>query len=241
MTPRITIITVCYNAEKTIPRTLRSIQAQTYSNIEYLIIDGASKDGTLELVQKLAPRAKVFSEPDKGIYDAMNKGLKHATGEYIWYVNAGDALPAPSTVEELVKLACSDHLPDVIYGDTRLIDDKEQDLGLRRLRPPRELTWQSFRSGMLVCHQAFIAKRHLAPTFDLRYRFSADVDWCIRILKEAKDCFFLPYPIALYLSEGTTTANHRASLLERFDVMRRHYGLLPTLYQHLRFLFVRQR
>ncbi|MBF1067762.1 MAG: glycosyltransferase [Porphyromonadaceae bacterium] len=241
MTPRITIITVCYNAEQTIPRTLRSIQAQTYSNIEYLVIDGASKDGTLELVQKLAPRANVFSEPDKGIYDAMNKGLKHATGEYIWYVNAGDALPSPSTVEDLVSLACVDHLPDVIYGDTRLIDDKEQDLGLRRLRPPRELTWQSFRSGMLVCHQAFIAKRHLAPTFDLHYRFSADVDWCIRILKEAKDCFFLPYPIALYLSEGTTTANHRASLLERFDVMRRHYGLLPTLYQHLRFLFVRQR
>ena len=97
MTPRITIITVCYNAEQTIPRTLRSIQAQTYSNIEYLVIDGASKDGTLELVQKLAPRANVFSEPDKGIYDAMNKGLKHATGEYIWYVNAGDALPSPST------------------------------------------------------------------------------------------------------------------------------------------------
>ena len=241
MTPRITIITVCYNAEQTIPRTLRSIQAQTYSNIEYLVIDGASKDGTLELVQKLAPRANVFSEPDKGIYDAMNKGLKHATGEYIWYVNAGDALPSPSTVEDLVSLACVDHLPDVIYGDTRLIDDKEQDLGLRRLRPPRELTWQSFRSGMLVCHQAFIAKRSLTPTFDLRYRFSADVDWCIRILKEAKDCFFLPYPIALYLSEGTTTANHRASLLERFDVMRRHYGLLPTLLQHLRFLFVRQR
>ena len=138
-------------------------------------------------------------------------------------------------------MACSDHLPDVIYGDTRLIDNDGSDLGLRRLRPPRELTWQSFRSGMLVCHQAFIAKRSLSPCFDLRYRFSADVDWCIRILKEAKDCFFLPYPIALYLSEGTTTANHRASLLERFDVMRRHYGLLPTLYQHLRFLFVRQR
>ena len=111
MTPRITIITVCYNAEQTIPRTLRSIQAQTYSNIEYLVIDGASKDGTLELVQKLAPRANVFSEPDKGIYDAMNKGLKHATGEYIWYVNAGDALPSPSTVEDLVSLACVDHLP----------------------------------------------------------------------------------------------------------------------------------
>ena len=94
---------------------------------------------------------------------------------------------------------------------------------------------------MLVCHQAFVAKRSLAPTYDLSYRFSADVDWCIRVLREAKDTAFYPEVIVLYLNEGTTTANHRASLLERFHVMRRHYGLLPTLYQHLRFLVVRKR
>lgn len=241
MQPRITIITVCYNAAQTITRTLRSIQAQTYPLIEYLVIDGASKDNTRELVAELAPRAQVFSEPDQGIYDAMNKGLQRATGDYVWYINAGDALPSPSTVEELVRVACTSELPDVIYGDTRLIDAEEHDLGLRRLRPPHELTWQSFCEGMLVCHQAFLAKRSLAPRFDLRYRFSADVDWCIRVLKQAKTTCFLPYPIALYLNEGTTTANHRASLHERFDVMRCHYGLLLTLLQHLRFVFVRQR
>lgn len=241
MQPRISIITVCYQAAQTISRTLRSVQEQTYPHIEYLVIDGASKDSTLDLVAELAPRALVFSEPDRGIYDAMNKGLSRATGDYVWYLNAGDALPSPSTVADLVEAACVSQLPDVIYGDTRLIDSEERDLGLRRLRPPHELTWQSFREGMLVCHQAFLAKRSLAPQFDLRYRYSADVDWCIRVLKEAKDCFFLPYPIALYLNEGTTTANHRASLRERFDVMRRHYGLGTTLYQHLRFFFVRQR
>lgn len=242
MQPRISIITICYNAASTITRTLRSVSAQTYPNIQYLIIDGASKDNTLELVRELAPEAEVYSERDKGIYDAMNKGLDRATGDYVWYVNAGDALASPTTVEDLVRATCTgDILPDVLYGDTRLIDAEDHDLGLRRLRPPLQLDWRSFRSGMLVCHQAFVAKRSISPHYDLRYRFSADVDWCIRVLKEAKTTAFYPEPIALYLNEGTTTANHRASLIERFHVMRHHYGLVTTVLQHLRFLFDRKR
>ena len=98
MQPRISIITICYNAASTITRTLRSVSAQTYPNIQYLIIDGASKDNTLELVRELAPEAEIYSERDKGIYDAMNKGLDRATGDYVWYVNAGDALASPTTV-----------------------------------------------------------------------------------------------------------------------------------------------
>ncbi|WP_289120379.1 glycosyltransferase family 2 protein [uncultured Porphyromonas sp.] len=242
MQPRISIITICYNAASTITRTLRSVSAQTYPNIQYLIIDGASKDNTLELVRELAPEAEVYSERDKGIYDAMNKGLDRATGDYVWYVNAGDALASPTTVEDLVRTTCTgDSLPDVLYGDTRLIDSEDHDLGLRRLRPPHQLDWRSFRSGMLVCHQAFVAKRSISPHYDLSYRFSADVDWCIRVLKEAKTTAFYPEPIALYLNEGTTTANHRASLIERFHVMRHHYGLVTTVLLHLRFLVDRKR
>lgn len=242
MQPRISIITICYNAASTITRTLRSVSAQTYPNIQYLIIDGASKDNTLELVRELAPEAEIYSERDKGIYDAMNKGLDRATGDYVWYVNAGDALVSPTTVEDLIQATCTgDSLPDVLYGDTRLIDAEGHDLGLRRLRPTHQLDWRSFRSGMLVCHQAFVAKRSISPHYDLSYRFSADVDWCIRVLKEAKTTAFYPEPIALYLNEGTTTANHRASLIERFHVMRHHYGLVTTVLQHLRFLVDRKR
>lgn len=242
MQPRISIITICYNAASTITRTLRSVSAQTYPNIQYLIIDGASKDNTLELVRELASEAEVYSERDKGIYDAMNKGLDRATGDYVWYVNAGDALASPTTVEDLVRATCTgDSLPDVLYGDTRLIDSEDHDLGLRRLRPPHQLDWRSFRSGMLVCHQAFVAKRSISPHYDISYRFSADVDWCIRVLKEAKTTAFYPEPIALYLNEGTTTANHRASLIERFHVMHHHYGLVTTVLQHLRFLVDRKR
>lgn len=235
---RISIITVCYNAELTIERTLRSVAEQTYPEIEYIVIDGASKDATLELVARWAPHALCVSEADKGIYDAMNKGLKKATGDYVWFLNAGDALPSPDTVARLVTETCPDAKarPDVIYGDCMLIDSTDRLLGLRRLRPPHQLDWRSFRKGMLVCHQSFIARRELCPLYDLQYRFSADVDWCIKVMKQAKVYAFVDEPISYYLNEGTTTRNHRASLIERFKVMSRHYGLWTTAVWHLRFL-----
>lgn len=236
--PTISIITVCYNAAKSIERTLRSVAQQSYPAIEYIVVDGASTDSTLELVHTYMPTAHIYSAPDKGIYDAMNKGIKYATGDYVWFLNAGDALPHNKVVELLVAEACGEYhtWPDVIYGDTWLIDAEDRIIGPRRLRPPKELNWRSFRRGMLVCHQSFIAKRELAPSYDLRYRFSADVDWCIRLMKKAKLYKRIDSPLSLYLNEGTTTANHRASLLERFDVMRRHYGLLPTLLRHIGFV-----
>lgn len=241
MQPTISIITICYNAEAQIARTLKSVSAQTYPHIQYLVIDGASKDNTLELVRSLAPQAEVYSEPDKGIYDAMNKGLERATGDYLWFMNAGDALPHPEVVERLASKALEQGLPDVIYGDCMLIDAEDRALGLRRLRPPKDLSYRSFADGMLVCHQSFVAKRNLCPRYDLRYRFSADVDWCIRVMKEATTFLQIGEPLSLYLNEGATTANHRKSLCERFDVMRRHYGLLTTIYKHIGFLFLRRR
>lgn len=234
---KISIITVCYNASHTIRRTLESISAQTYEHIEYIVIDGASKDNTLQLVTELAPQAHVYSEPDNGIYDAMNKGLGIATGDYVWFMNAGDALPNNHTVSDVVmRIRGHEILPDVIYGDCELIDDQGVSQGLRRLRPPHELSWRSFVGGMLVCHQSFVARRELCPQYDMRYRFSSDVDWCIRVMKMSRHYLRLDEPLSLYLMEGTTTANHRRSLLERFAVMRRHYGLIPTIFAHIGFV-----
>ncbi|MDO4707338.1 MAG: glycosyltransferase family 2 protein [Porphyromonadaceae bacterium] len=233
--PLISVITICYNAELCIERTLRSVSEQTYKHIEYIIIDGASTDGTLTLVTQLAPTAEVLSDPDRGIYDAMNKGLARASGDYVWFMNAGDAFYSAQTVAQLVEAVRQrGECPDIIYGDTMLIDSEGRELGLRRLRPPQHLSADSFRAGMLVCHQAFVCRRSLAPRYDLRYRYSADVDWCIRAMQGAKTYLFISSPIACYLREGATTRHRFASLRERFDVMRRHYGLVPTL---LRYLF----
>lgn len=239
--PSISIITVCYNAEQTIARTLRSVAEQSYPHIEYIIIDGGSQDKTLELVSHYAHRAIVISERDEGIYDAMNKGLSRASGHYVWFLNAGDALPTPQIVEEVASLAFANDLPDIIYGDCLLINQEDKILGERRLRPPHTLSWRSFEHGMLVCHQSFVAKRSLCPAYDRRYRFSADVDWCIRVMQKATSYFRIDKPLSLYLNEGATTRNHLTSLRERFLIMTKHYGFVRTLYRHLEFLLRRQR
>lgn len=246
-TPKISIITVCFQAENVIKRTLLSVIEQTYPNIEYIIIDGASKDHTMDIVKAFSRRgAIVVSEPDKGIYDAMNKGLALATGDYVWFMNAGDLFASDFTVQRVAECCLEygdkiEQWPDVLYGDTRIIDESEKDLGPRRLRPPKELTWQSFKHGMLVCHQAFVAKRTLAPKYRLRYRFSSDFDWCVRILKRSKLIVDTDQDLVKYLNVGTTTRNHRASLFERFRIMVRNYGPITTIINHIKFIFVRNR
>jgi len=240
---KISIITVTYNAASVLKRTLDSVKVQSWQQIEHLIIDGASKDETISMAETYKAQCPyevvVLSEPDKGLYDAMNKGLRLATGDYLVFLNAGDTLHAADTLETIVRSA--QPLPGVLYGDTAITDEQGNFLHLRRLRPPKKLTWKSFRQGMLVCHQAFYALTDIAKDlpYDPRYRYSADVDWCIRVMKEAQKRQ-LPLVntqaiLADYQEEGQTTIHHRDSLKERFDVMRRHYGLFTTVMMHLWF------
>lgn len=135
-----------------------------------------------------------------------------------------------------------EELPGVLYGNTDIVDDEGHFLRHRRLQPPERLTWRSFRQGMLVCHQAFYARTDLAKAnpYNMQYRFSADVDWCIRVMKAA-ELQGLPLRnvdavVVNYLDGGMTVKNHRASLRERFRLMRHHYGLLPTLAMHAWFV-----
>ena len=242
---KISIITVTYNAASVLKRTLDSVKAQSWQQIEHLIIDGASKDETVSMAETYKAQCPyevvILSEPDKGLYDAMNKGLRLATGDYLVFLNAGDTLHAANTLETIVRSA--QPLPGVLYGDTAITDEQGNFLHLRRLRPPKKLSWKSFRQGMLVCHQAFYALTDIAKDlpYDLRYRYSADVDWCIRVMKEAQKRQ-LPLVntqaiLADYQEEGQTTIHHRDSLKERFDVMRRHYGLFTTVIMHVWFVF----
>lgn len=242
---KISIITVTYNAASVLKRTLDSVKAQSWQQIEHLIIDGASKDETISMAETYKAQCPyevvILSEPDKGLYDAMNKGLRLATGDYLVFLNAGDTLHAADTLETIVRSA--QPLPGVLYGDTAITDEQGKFLHLRRLRPPKKLSWKSFRQGMLVCHQAFYALTDIAKDlpYDPRYRYSADVDWCIRVMKEAQKRQ-LPLVntqaiLADYQEEGQTTIHHRDSLKERFDVMRRHYGLFSTVMMHLWFVF----
>lgn len=249
----ITYVTITYNAAQVLQRTLDSVLHQDYPDIVHLIIDGASTDGTIQLIDDYVQRSnaadnghrvQVTSEPDHGIYDAMNKGLRSLDGDYVCFLNAGDFLPASDTVSRMVSQldATNDGVPAVLYGDTDIVDGEGRFLHHRRLAPPENLTWKSFRHGMLVCHQAFYARTDfaIATPYDQRYRYSADVDWCIRIMKAAAKenvpLHNLHMVVANYTEEGQTTLHHRESLIERFKVMGRHYGWLTTIIMHLWFV-----
>ena len=233
-TPVFSVITVTYNAAAVLEDTIQSVIAQTYHHVEYIIVDGASKDGTTGIIDRYRDRiARVVSEPDGGLYDAMNKGIALATGDYLCFLNAGDSFHEDDTLQQIVhSLAPHDTLPGVIYGETDLVDCEGHFVRKRRLSAPEVLTWKSFRQGMLVCHQAFFARRDLVEPYDLRYRFSADFDWCIRVMKKAHVLHNAHLVVIDYLDEGLTTANRRASLLERFRIMCRHYGVLSTVLHH---------
>lgn len=244
LSPKFSIITITYNAEKVLEKTIQSVQMQSYTNYEYILIDGASKDGTLALIDKYRTLfTTVISERDKGLYDAMNKGIDAATGDYLCFLNAGDCWHDKDTLSKMVA-SIGESFPDVVYGETAIVDAEGTFLRMRRLSAPEVLSWKSFRSGMLVCHQAFFAKRSLAPHYDLAYRFSADFDWCIRVMKQAKNFHNTHITVVDYLDEGLTTHNHKASLKERFYIMAKHYGWLSTLLYHawfvLRLLFKRK-
>ena len=235
--PVISIITVCYNAEREIEATLKSVKEQTFKDYEYIIIDGASKDNTLNLIsQSGVEPTHLVSERDRGIYDAMNKALSLAKGEYLMFLNAGDSLYSFDTLQRIADVA-KNEVPDVIYGDTAIVDADRNYLCPRKLRPPKTLTRNSFKNGMLVCHQAFLPKRELAMPYDMTYRFSSDFDWCVKILSASKKCSQIEGFIVNYLEEGATTRNHIKSLKERFRIMTKHYGLLTTVFKHICFLF----
>ena len=249
---RITYVTITYNAAQVLKRTLDSVLEQDYPNIVHLIIDGASTDDTLKIVDDYIARSnaagnghriQVTSEPDKGIYDAMNKGLRSLDGDYVCFLNAGDFLPSPNTASKIIE-AITQHpspttkLPAVLYGDTDIVDGEGKFLHHRRLAPPEKLSWKSFRQGMLVCHQAFYARTDfaIATPYNMQYRYSADVDWCIRVMKAAAkenvSLLNLHMVVANYTQEGQTTLHHRESLWERYRVMEHHYGRVQTFLLH---------
>lgn len=233
-TPLFSIITITYNAASTLPPTLSSVEQQNYKNYEYIVVDGASQDNTLDLVRQSAVKVRCVSEPDRGLYDAMNKGMKMAVGEYLIFLNAGDAFHTSDTLQKIAD-CIGEQRPGVVYGETAIVDAERRFVMMRRLHAPEHLTWRSFAHGMTVCHQAFIARRDIAPEYNLRYRYSADVDWCIRCMKQTDYLLNTHLTLIDYLNEGVTTRHHRASLKERFAIMCRHYGTLPTLLRHIGF------
>lgn len=238
--PTVSIITITYNAGRFLERTVQSILAQQATDYEYLIFDGASKDDTLDIIKRHETHiTNWISEPDRGLYDAMNKGLHRAKGQYVWFMNAGDELHDPKTLSNLLDRINASGA-DVYYSDALFVRDDGSPVGLRsQVTPhtlPQHLNWEDMALGMKVCHQAFVVKRNIAPDY-LITNLSADLDWEICCLKAAQKVEFLPFILCKYLIGGLSVQQHRRSLIDRFTVLAAHFGLLTTLLNHGRILW----
>lgn len=235
-TPVFSIITVVYNGANLLPGTVESVRQQTYPHIEYLIIDGASKDNSTDIIRHYAaimPNLRWVSEKDQGLYDAMNKGQRMATGDFLWFLNCGDHLHAPDTVKKMAAMISP--VTGVLYGETLLVDEQRHPAGtmseLSTRQLPRQLHWRDYLGGMLVVHQSFIPRRALAPEY-VAGNLCADYDWCIKILKKSRQNIYTGLILSDYLMGGMSKQRHRQSLRDRFGIMRYHFGLIPTLLAH---------
>lgn len=241
----ITLITITYNAERFLERTIQSLVSQKGCvlgvDYEYLVVDGASTDGTLDLIRRYeAHISRWVSEPDRGLYDAMNKGQALATGEFVWFMNAGDELHDPHVLSRLLAAIRDNPQSDVFYGDALFVNDDGSPVGLRSAVTPHKLPhtlhWQDMAMGMRVSHQAFVARRAVAPSYPID-NLSADLDWEIRCLKAARQTTYLPFVLCRYLVGGLSVRKHRQSLIDRFKVLTWHFGLVQTLLNHGRIVW----
>jgi glycosyltransferase involved in cell wall biosynthesis len=238
MNPIFSIITVVYNGESLIDLTIQSVSNQTFTNYEYIIIDGSSKDNTLEIIKQNAKKYPLsiswISEKDKGLYDAMNKGLRMAKGDFVLFMNAGDCF---FDHEVLAKIA-SKITPqtDVLYGETMLVDETRKHMGTRTeltvQKLPEKLTWKSMNRGMVVCHQSFLPARRIAPEY-IPNNLSADIDWVIKCLQKADNVANTHTIISEYLMGGLSKQKHKQSLKDRYEILKTHFGFLPNLFNHM--------
>ena len=244
---KITIITITYNAETVLEKTIQSILNQTDKNFEYIIVDGASTDNTVEIIRKYEKliadnfydgfhkeQFQWISEPDNGLYEAMNKGIDLAKGEFLWFMNAGDKIFNSNTLLKLQHAIVENPNADIFYGQSLVIDSNDNLLGKRHKIAPEILTKKSLLNGLVVCHQSIIVRKTIAPYYDLQYKISADYDWTIKSLSRSKKNLYLNESLSRFMVAGISSLQRKTSWKERFYIMKKHYGLTQTLWAHLK-------
>lgn len=241
---KITVVTVVYNCEDTIEQTMLSVTKQTYGDIEYLVIDGKSTDRTMDIVKSFGKShkfIKFISEPDGGIYDAMNKGIRMASGEYIIFLNSGDMFVDYSIVER-IALILNDKKPDILYGDSIevFLNSEEK---IRKY--DQSLNFKYFIKGNGLCHQSVFAKASLLKnrSFDCSYKLAADKDWIIYEYNSKKYFLYVDIPICRYDRGGISSQSENASLLKKetnqIIIKRYKIGYFVVLLRKIKKIFVR--
>lgn len=198
---KISVVTICYNAAKEIENTILSVINQTYDNIEYIIIDGGSKDGTIDIIKKYSDKIDYFiSEPDNGIYDAMNKGIAVASGEYINFMNAGDSFYSNTTVEEI--FGKNDITADIIYGDAIFVYPHG-----KLLVKPRNI--EVIRMRSVIFHQSSFTKAKILKDnkFDTTFKIAGDYNFFFQQYIAGRQFHYIPIPMSYFDAYGVSSTN----------------------------------
>lgn len=239
MHKKISVITINFNNCKGLKKTYDSLRIQFELNarVEWIVVDGNSTDGSIDFLNSISSEIdKLIVESDKGIYDAMNKGLAAATGEYVWFMNSGDSFYNDLSVDGVCN-AIERSNADIIFGDTMFVSESGKNIGLiSRLKPqklPRRLTFESFKFGMNVCHQSLIVRREICPNYNLEYKLAADIDWILEILKHNHSSKWVGHTISNFEIGGSSYQHTKKAWKERFQVFSKHYGIVPNIINHI--------
>ena len=225
---KITVVTVAYNEEANIRRTIESVLNQTSCDFEYIICDGKSTDGTVDVAKSYIPAFvergisfQIWSEKDKGIYDAMNKGIERSQGEYVHFLNAGDWYYDSNVISDVAEKIIETGMPDVIYGDIVYV---ERGVVLRQATDHNDL-----RRGMTMAHPStFVANYILKEKFfDTQYKIAADYNLLLDLYLEGKVFSNIHIPISYFELDGVSATNISGSLKEQREVLVSH-GQPPT-------------
>lgn len=221
---RITVVTVCFNAERTIADTIRSVLAQSHESYEHIIVDGASTDGTLALVRSLQhDRMKVLSEPDKGLYDAMNKGAALASGDFVGFLNSDDFFGRTDALS-LISAAAERHpQTDAVSAGALMVDPDQLDRIARCYRSTGWRPWM-LRFGHMPPHPGFYTRTNAFQAvggFDTSYRMSSDFEWMVRFYRASgKTSVAVREPVVVMRNGGISTRGLKSTLAINADVGR---------------------
>lgn len=212
---KLSVVTVSFNAQKVIADTLRSVTTQDYPNLEYIVIDGCSTDGTQAVIGAYTARIAHFvSEPDGGIYFGMNKGIDAATGDYLLFLNAGDVFADERVLSDVAAFIEEHPEADAVYGDSKQV----LEYGRYRIKPAPE----RLNRSMSVSHQAIFVRTELlrAHPFDVRYRYAADYEQISALYMEGKKFLYFDRLISVVeMQDGATFRHFEASANELYDII----------------------
>ena len=237
--PQLSIVTVTYNCESVIENTLRSVINSTYDKVEYIVIDGQSNDQTLDIVNSYKSEIDlIVSEPDEGIYDAMNKGIGESNGDFIYFLNAGDIFYNNQVLSKVASYLRTNSDVDILYGD--VIYKNLDGTKIKRDHKPLSLPYLIRNT---ICHQAIFASRRsfeVIGGFNLDYRIRADYDWIIRAFQSKKvNIKYWKLSFAKYLGGGVSSKNFEQSRKEKNEIIQKNFNLLPNIYYQIYLLYLK--